>query len=194
MTIGHFTISNVNIISINSTYDVYGLIDTNLTTKYTGLVVYQTQSNIKHSKTTHGDKMVNFIKKIAPNSNIYYYDATDENGEIKTKNIIDGLEWMINNNIKKVNISLSSKEYNETLETWLKVHRDNIQVFASYNNQLNTFDYPAMYDYVIGSGNGKKIFYKDIDQIYKSDLILINKKLKLYRGNSYLSIVTMVSN
>lgn len=184
---------NIKIIWEVNKSEIYGLIDTSLTMKYDNMVINQFNMDDEPTKT-HGDKMISFIRKLSPKSKIYYYDASDETGDISTYSIIEGLEWMISNDISKVNISLSSKEYSEELENWIQNHKDEIQIFASYNNQLNTFDYPAMYDHVIASGSDENIGYKENDKGYSSDLVLLTTNFKIYRGNSYLSIVTMVQS
>lgn len=45
------------------------------------------------------------------------------------------------------------------LELWIKQH-DDIEVYVSYNNKFNSFDYPAMYENVYVSGSSPKIHYK----------------------------------
>lgn len=41
---------------------------------------------------------------------------------------------MLSNSIRKVNISLSSKQYSKDLEDWIFQNKDSIQIYASYNN------------------------------------------------------------
>ncbi len=64
---------------------------------------------------THGDKMISFAKEYCNNLDIYYYDITDKNNEITNDNIINGLNWMVKNNILKVNLSFSTKIYSYDL-------------------------------------------------------------------------------
>lgn len=74
---------------------------------------------------------------------------------------------MLSNNISKVNISLTSKQYSKDLENWISQNKDSVQIYASYNNLLNSYDYPAMYDNVIASGSNNNINLKAIDRYYK---------------------------
>lgn len=92
--------------------------------------------------------MVKFLKDINVD-NIYYFDSRTENDKITADSIISGLEWMKSNDVKYVNISLSSKKKSEELSNWISDNKDTISVYASYNNLTQSFDYPAMYDDVI---------------------------------------------
>jgi glutamate dehydrogenase/leucine dehydrogenase len=96
------------------------------------------------------------------------------------------------NNIKKVNVSLSSKEYNQELNDWISTHKDVIQIYASYNNLINSYDYPAMYNNVIASGSNNNVEYKAIDINYKKSKIFYIPNIKLYNGNFFLSLITML--
>ncbi len=85
---------------------VVGIIDMGVSKEYSNVVC---NTNNYKTKETHGDKMINFVKKYCPNANIYFYDATDDKGRIKTQKIIDGLKWMRENGVLHINISLSWK-------------------------------------------------------------------------------------
>lgn len=166
-----------------------GIIDTCLRQKYDD-VIYA--SNKFTKEKNHGDLMIEYIKNSKFKGKVYYFPAANSQNKIETIQIIEGLEWMKENSINKVNISLSSKYYSEELEEWLKNHEE-IQVYASYNNVENSFDYPAMYGNVIGSGSSKDIVYKSGDKNYRSSkLIVFNKGIHYYQGNSYLSIKTLL--
>lgn len=146
--------------------DAIGIIDGNISKKNAN-ITYSIKKKNKSIEPTHGDKLVKFLNSICDNPSIYYYDASNEDDDITTEGIINGLEWMVKNNVEKVNISLSSKEYSDELNNWISLHKDVIKIYASYNNLINSYDYPAMYDYVIASGSNKNIEYKDIDFNYK---------------------------
>ncbi len=139
-----------------------------------------------------GDHMIDFANICNSKKNIYYFDASI-NGEISTESIIEGLEWMIENSVSKVNLSLSSKIYSEQLNQWINDHKDDIEIYASYNNNINSYDYPAMYSNVVASGKKSPIKFKDIDYSYaSSNIIYIGSGVKLYEGNSYLSVLTLI--
>ena len=125
---------------------------------------------------------------------MYYFDASNNEGKIETKGIIEGLEWMVDNSVEKVNISLSTKTMNNELKSWIKDHNE-ILIYASYNNRINSYDYPAMYPKVYASGTDSRINYKDIDIKYKNNnIIILPNVFKIYHGNSYLSIISMLNN
>jgi len=152
-----------------------------------------TNNTLCYNNISHGDKLINFIKKLSYSGDIYYYAAVNDKGYISTDNIIDGLEWMIENDIERVNISLSSKLHNEELEQWIQEH-EKIQIYCSYNNYYNSVaDYPAMYSDVVASGSDNRLNYKDCDERYANNRVLvINNGLELFVGNSYLSVYTML--
>lgn len=187
------TISNsFVIIKGTNSNDRIGIIDTNLSQK-SNMITYSNNTKFNGSEETHGDKLIEFIKKCQKTYDLYYYDATDNDGNIKTQKIIEGLEWMQSNSVKRVNISLSNKVKHKDLETWIDNHND-IKVFVSYNNKYNSFDYPAMYENVIASGCDNRINYKAIDYKYKSNKIIIWPNIiKVYTGNSYLSVLSMLN-
>ena len=133
------------------------------------------------------------MKKKNKNFKIYYFSA-EVDGKINSKSIIRGLNELINKNVKKINISLSSKIYSDDLQNWIREHKD-IKIYASYNNRINTYDYPAMYEEVIASGEYNEITkFKEIDVKYRSQNIIGLTPLKKYSGNSFLSLVSMFDN
>lgn len=151
------------------------------------------QRNVSPSET-HGDKLLDYILNRKFQQKIYYYDATDEQEQITSDTIISGLDWMVENNISNINISLSTKYYDTDISTWIKIHPE-IHVYCSYNNKDNSYDYPAMYEGVIGSGASKNIKYKAIDkQYYSNQMLIVNNGLHYYYGNSFLSLETMLTN
>lgn len=171
--------------------DSVGIIDGNLSIKYDN-INYSENICFDSKNITHGDEIIQFILNCQSNIEVYYYDASNQDGEVYNDSIIQGLEWMLNNNVKRVNISMSNKVKHDSLQNWIEEHKE-IRVFASYNNKLNSYDYPAMYAGVYGSGSNKKISYKDIDINYCSnDILVINNGIKVYYGNSFLSVLTML--
>lgn len=171
--------------------DSVGIIDGNISIKHDN-IIYSENTYINNKTITHGDEMIQFIHNCQSDIEVYYYDASDQNGEVYTDSIIEGLEWMLSNNIKRVNISMSNKVKHDLLQNWISEHKE-IKVFASYNNKLNSYDYPAMYAGVYASGSSRKINYKEIDINYCSNNILvINYGIKIYHGNSFLSVHSML--
>lgn len=154
---------------------------------YNGVV----SSDLKEK--THGDRVLECINIYSKEAQVYYYNASGEDNVISTEEIMDGLEWMLENDIRKVNISLSSKNYSKEMEEWISLHRNQIQVYASYNNLKNSFDYPAMYSHVIGSGS-ENIEYKEGDKKYRGNVVVFLPKMKVYSGNSFLSLITMLES
>ena len=90
--------------------------------------------------------------------------------------------------------SLSSKRKSHELQEWIKDNEE-MRIYCSYNNKDNTYDYPAMLSGVTASGANKYIEYKPNDCKYNSNRIVIfNKGIHLFYGNSYLSIETLLTH
>ena len=170
---------------------VIGIIDGPIT-KISGRFVSYNSSDFSSQKT-HGDMLIKFARALNEEVKIYYFNANNSSGKIDTEGIMHGLNWMDQHDVKKINISLSSKVKSAEFQDWISNHRE-IKVFASYNNLLNSIDYPAMYMGVYGSGTKTKIKYKDIDKVYRSDEIVILPDLfHVYKGNSYLSLLSTLT-
>lgn len=138
--------------------------------------------------------MLEFVNDNYVDFEILYYDAESENGRITSKSIIDGLTELKTMGVDKINISLSCKKYSRDIQKWIDENKD-VKIFASYNNLINTFDYPARYGGVIASGKKEKNYdYKPLDIVYKSNRIFSLNTGKIYNGNSYLSIMSMLDS
>lgn len=185
-----FNSSVVLVVKVNCNVKV-GIIDSSLSKTYEN-INFNEGTSFSSEKETHGDKMIEFTKNCQKNIELYYYDAQNIEGYIDTESILKGLDWMVEHSVERVNLSLSNSVKHEELQKWILEHKQ-IKVFASYNNKLNSFDYPAMYDDVIASGTNSKVDYKDIDIKYNSStIVVISEDLNIYKGNSYLSILTML--
>lgn len=168
----------------------YGVIDGHLSKSHKNL---SKTANVRYEKnTTHGDKILNMMKEYSRDVKVYYYDARN-NEKFSSEEILKGLEWMKKNQVRYVSISLSSKFYSKEVQNWISTNKNCITIYASYNNELNTLDYPAKYMDVIGVGASKKIEKKKEDIIVKSNkIILISDGLKFYNGNSFLTPYIML--
>lgn len=188
-----FNYSNdYNFLYCRETNNKVGIIDGELTAVPMNIKKSNIKGEIMGEDKTHGDYMLDFINSFTQNGlSIYYYNACDINGNISTESLIKALDWMVDNDVENVNISLSSKTYSKELDDWINEHEESIRIFASYNNLLNSRDYPAMYDAVIASGCDDSIGYKENDYLYKSNIIITFPSCKKYQGNSYLSLITM---
>lgn len=185
-----FNQGTISIVTKDCSNQTIGIIDGKRSEIFNN--VFSNNEITTNPEKQHGDYMIEFAQTYCDNVKIYYYDASNDSGSIKTDGILDGLNWMLNNNVKKVDLSISTKIYSKDLENWIKEHNKSIQLYSSYNNLLNSRDYPAMYDYVIASGSNSKIPYKDFDTKYKKNIIILNGKT--YEGNSYLSLYTLLKS
>lgn len=177
--------------------DKMGIIDGGLSNTYPNIICQENSFSKKTEQKTHGDCLIDFTFNCNPNAIVYYYNAENNEGKITNERIISGLDWMVENSVGKVNLSLSNKKEYPELKQWIENHKHIIKVYASYNNLHNSNDYPAMFENVYGSGMDRNIGYKSIDIQYRSNRILVFHSLsdfKVYQGNSFLSIITMMKN
>ena len=130
---------------------------------------------------------------IAPMADIYPLKILDNNGRSKVDKVIEALDWCIKNNINIINLSFSINVNNSNLyEKINQVTELGIIVVASYSNLKNTYDYPAMYDNVIGvKGTNKEKVYVDNDIFYAygEKIVTTNNDGEYIRvsGNSFAS-------
>lgn len=167
-----------------------GIIDGDLSIEHDNIL--NNVSMLKNGEMQHGDQILSFLEKYNKDIKVVYYDA-EIDGKISTETLIAGLKWMLTHNIDNVCISLSSDFYSDTLESWINEHKNEITIYASYNNLYNSLDYPAQYTNVIGVGSDSKVIYKEKDiQCRTNNIILIDEKIHLYSGNSYLAPLQMI--
>lgn len=170
--------------------EAIGIIDDSLCEDYNDNVIYE--GELIEDKKSHGQDMLEYVENMGYINDIYYFSA-EKNNTINSESIIEGLEWMKAQGIKRVNISLSSKKKSKDLVEWIANNSD-IRIFCSYNNIINTYDYPAMIDGTISSGFNEKVNYKTSDVVYKTNnIVVFNKGIHYYKGNSYLSVCTMLN-
>lgn len=148
-----------------------------------------------NDKKTHGDSLLEYLHAKKFTGEIYFYSAENDSSIITEDNIINGLNWMKENGVEYVNISLSSRKKCANLQKWIN-HNKDIKVYCCYNNKLNSFDYPAMCKNVIASGSLSKVKYKKCDRKYRSQEIIVfsGKKIQKFKGNSFLSIETILND
>lgn len=177
-------INNYIVILPNYSEVKIGVIDDSIINRYTN-VIYS--GNVTTNEK-HGNQLVDCLLHFAPKAKIYYYSA-ENNGRITSEDIIKGIEWMKNNDVQYINISLSSKEYSSKLNDII-LENKGLKIFCSFNNYENTYDYPAMYNNVYGVGLLTESNKNEIDIIYKSNrVIIMNKGINYYEGNSFISLV-----
>lgn len=172
---------------------VCGIIDGAISDEHQNIIETNVITLSEDSKQ-HGDKVINFMSSIAPACMFYYYNA-EIDGKITTASLISGLQWMKDNKVERVAISLSSRYYSDELEAWIADNSSEIKIYASYSNIANSFDYPAQYDGVIGVGTNDVLKNKENDILYKScNIIAFTLKPGIYSGNSYLTPYAMITS
>lgn len=87
----------INKTDLNS--EIYGIIDDALPMEIDGVICINSKYNTKKT-SSHGQKLCNFINDNYLNYSIYYYNA-EVNGKISSQSIINGLNDLNDNGIKK---------------------------------------------------------------------------------------------
>jgi len=169
-----------------------GIIDGSLSKEYKNVISNQQTGS---PELTHGDSMIIFAKNYCPSIEIYYYNAENAKGLVDTDSILKGLAWMLENNVGAVNISMSSTKFSEKLQAWITKNAEDIHVHASYNNLEESWDYPAMYDNVVGAGVKNRVKHKDNAVLFSSNnILLLGSHWGKYSGNSYLSLLCIITD
>lgn len=187
-----FVYHNIIIVTEGDYFDInsIGIIDDSLCVAQYDNIIYMGELN--DDGQSHGAEILDYLKDIGYNNSIFYYSA-EKNGVIDSESILEGLSWMKQVGVERINISLSSKRRNINIEEWILANPE-ITVFCSYNNKINTFDFPAKYFGTVSSGANNNMDYKENDVKYRSNrIIVINKRVRYYKGNSFLSITTMLN-
>jgi subtilisin family serine protease len=90
----------------------------------------------------------------APGVNLYGIKVLDSTANGYISDIIDGIQWAINNNINIINMSFGTTEDNQSLHDAIKsAYSKGITIIASAGNSgptINSVNYPAKYPEVIG--------------------------------------------
>lgn len=95
------------------------------------------------------------IVGVAPHAVIYPVKAFDQQGGAYVSDIIQGIDWCVQNGIDIINMSFGMKTYSKALETAiLHAYRQGVIVVASSGNEgrQSEVDYPARFKQVIAVG------------------------------------------
>ena len=181
------------VVFVNSDSNIIiGIIDDSLTRSHPNVVMQNRPSSDTSQATSHGDEMLKFVFAYAPNVGIYYFDATNTEGVIDTEHMLEALEWMISNGVEVVVIPLSARYYSVALRDFIQANQNRLRIYASYDNRTQSFDYPAMYHYVVGVGQ-TRYSYKPNDIIFRTSRIwLLHRRPMYFHGNSYLAILAAI--
>lgn len=92
------------------------------------------------------------VAGLAYDSEIYAVRVMNNEGKVYVKDVVEGIEWAINNGIDIINLSLATSQNSTTLEQAIKkAYNQGILIVAGVGNSgsNSSVAYPAMYDEVI---------------------------------------------
>lgn len=112
------------------------------------------------TNSNHGSQVASIIgfnifdkRLIGLNSRVSIYDGKvlDDNLNANINDVIDGIEWSIDNNVDIINMSFSISKYNKKLHNTIKkAHNKGIVIVAAAGNNFDIYsDYPARFPEVI---------------------------------------------
>lgn len=108
----------------------------------------------------HGTFVSDLFQKSAPNASLYAIKALDQNGVGSYSQVIEALEWAIDNDINIVNMSFGGKTYSLALaEAVALAEEKGILLFAAAGNDSSTeIAYPAKFNSVVAVGSVEENF------------------------------------
>ncbi|WP_049887913.1 S8 family serine peptidase [Oceanobacillus massiliensis] len=88
---------------------------------------------------------------VAPESNLYAVKALDANGEGTLTDLLEAMEWAIENDMDILNFSLSTEENSLALKDMMdKAYEEGMLIVGASGNDGENVTYPAKYESVIG--------------------------------------------
>ncbi|WP_404448587.1 S8 family serine peptidase [Sutcliffiella horikoshii] len=147
----------------------------------------------------HGTAIASIVTNNFRNESIEIYDVKvlNEKGNGDIEQLINGIEWAMNQSVDIINISLGTHSNNKRLETVIKkaLQEDIIIIASSGNNYGLYVDYPARYKGVISvsslKDNNEKVFDSEVGKIdvvdYGLEIEAINRtgKIEKFSGTSF---------
>jgi subtilisin len=173
-TIGYPSVSNLTSNYYSGKGIRVGVLDTGIDKdhedlKVTGGVSFVSSATSYDDDNGHGTHVAGIIagqdndfgvKGIAPNVQLYAIKVLDKSGSGHHSQIIDGIEWAVQNDLDIINLSLSSEEGSKSLKLAVdEAYKKGVHIVAASGNHLNnTFSedqevmYPAKYESVVAVG------------------------------------------
>lgn len=131
----------------------YNICDVNKKIEITSDLLINTINEQKMEKCSHGTTCVAIINKYYNNANITSIKILDNiSHRGKSSQLIKAIEWCIDNDIRVINLSIGTVDYNDfekIRDVINKAHSKNIIMIAACHNS-NIFTYPASCTNIIG--------------------------------------------
>ncbi len=84
-----------------STKSTIGIIDGSISSPFKEHIIFgsfsDNNNNNNENNESHGENMIDFAQNFNKKIEIYYFDATNNDGKISTEAIIEGLDWFKEN-------------------------------------------------------------------------------------------------
>jgi len=141
-----------------------GVIDSGAAMNHPDLIISGGQSFVDYTTSYaddngHGTHVAGIVSAenndigvvgLAPDSDIYALKSLDQNGSGYVSDIIEAIDWSIENDMDIINMSLGMNTTSRALEAAVnKAYADGILLTAAAGNEASSVDYPAKYSSVI---------------------------------------------
>lgn len=144
------TMVNVAILDTGANLDHLDLID-NIKGNYNALSARKSAED-DHGHGTHVTGIIGAVNNtigvvgVGPQINLYPVKVLDRKNEGFLSDIVDGLQWCINNNMQVINMSFGSELTNQAYhDAFIAVHNAGIVQVAAAGNTGGSVLYPAKY-------------------------------------------------
>lgn len=142
------------------------------------------------TKNNHGKAIIKIIKNQCKQSDIYYASVLDEKNSSLIENVIQAIDWCIEQNVNIICMSFATPINNLNLEKSIEVATQKGIIITSACINLSSVDcYPAMYENVISVSEGanpKADIIKKNEAFYIQNNGKKEKKIGTSFSNAYV--------
>jgi subtilisin family serine protease len=138
---------------------------------------------------THGDTILRTLKKIAPDTSIYYANVSNDGINIEKEKVLLALKWAIKKEVNIINMSINFPKADEEIEYLLKkAHENKIIIISSTGNDGNNYvSFPASSPYVMGIGAINQHGERLVSSNYGKDLLFSMPGYNIKVENNYVT-------
>jgi subtilisin family serine protease len=181
------------------------LSNTSINSRVTGGISFEYNAENKNIVTGsnyqdengHGTACVSIIKKVSPMTSYFVVKILDSNARTNSKALINALRYLVNSDIRLINISITTidDEYKNEIEEVCNLLYARGKILVASLDNRNKISYPAIFTEVIGVrgshfSNPAQYWYNNnykiqcIADIHPVLCPKVNNRYELFGGNS----------